>query len=134
MSVNVGAAFQTAADDYVDSITIAASAGMGGATVGFSWYDNSDNTDGAYRSGTTGWTVGAKYSLGVITPSITYSSLECDNCDDQDEETALVIGASYAVGNELGAFAEYLAMETTRNGVTEDDTHLIVRRYPRILT
>ena len=28
MSVNVGAAFQTAADDYVDSVTIAASAGM----------------------------------------------------------------------------------------------------------
>ena len=54
MSVNVGAAFQTAADDYVDSVTIAASAGMGGATVGFSWYDNGDNTDGTYRSGTTG--------------------------------------------------------------------------------
>ena len=125
MSINVGAAFQTAADDYVDSVTIAASAGMGGATVGFSWYDNGDNTDGAYRSGTTGWTVGAKYSLGAITPGITYSSMECDNCDDQDEETALVVGASYAVGGGLSVFAEYLAMETTRNGVADDDTLLM---------
>jgi hypothetical protein len=125
MSINIGAAFQTAADDYVDSVTIAASAGMGGATVGFSWYDNGDNVDGTYRSGTTGWTVGAKYSLGAITPGITYSSMECDNCDDQDEETALVIGASYAVGGGLSAFAEYLGMETTRNGVADDETILM---------
>ena len=55
MSANVGAAFRTAADDYVDSVTIAASAGIGGATVGCFWNDNDDNTDGAYRSGTTGW-------------------------------------------------------------------------------
>ncbi len=125
MSVNVGAAFQTAADDYVDSVTIAASAGMGGATVGFSWYDNGDNTDGTYRSGTTGWTVGAKYSLGAITPGITYSSLECDSCDDNQEETALVIGASYAIGGGLSAFAEYLGMETTENGVSDDETILM---------
>ena len=125
MNINIGAAFQTAADDYVDSVTIAASAGMGGATVGFSWYDNGDNVDGTYRSGTTGWTVGAKYSLGAITPGITYSSMECDNCDDQDEETALVIGASYAVGGGLSAFAEYLGMETTRNGVADDETILM---------
>ena len=125
MSVNVGAAFQTAVDDYIDSVTVAASAGMGGATVGFSWYDNGDNTDGTYRSGTTGGPVGAKYSLGAITPGITYSSLECDSCDDQDEETALMVGASYAVGGGLSAFAEYLAMETTRNGVADDDTLLM---------
>lgn len=125
MSVNIGAAFQTAADDYVDSVTIAGSAGIGGATVGFSWYDNGDNVDGAYRSGTTGWTVGAKYSLGAITPGITYSSLECDNCEDNDEETALVVGASYAVGGGLSAFAEYLAMETTRDGEADDETLLM---------
>ena len=125
MSINVGAAFQTAADDYVDSVTVAASAGMGGVTVGFSWYDNGDNVDGTYRSGTTGWTIGAKGSLGAITPGITYSSLECDNCDDQDEETALVIGASYAVGGGFSAFAEYLALETTRNGVADDETILM---------
>ena len=119
MSVNVGAAFQTAADDYVDSVTIAASAGMGGATVGVSWYDNGD-PDNVYRSGTTGWTVGAKYSLGAITPGITYSQMERDAFVDGDgnskaarEETALVIGASYAVGGGLTAFAEYLSLETT---------------------
>ena len=37
MSINIGAAVQTATDDYVDSVSIAASAGMGGATVGSSW-------------------------------------------------------------------------------------------------
>ncbi|MCY3703435.1 MAG: porin [Rhodospirillales bacterium] len=125
MNINVGAAFQTAADDYVDSVTIAASAGMGGATVGFSWYDNGDNPDGTYRSGTTGWTVGAKYSLGAITPGITYSSLECDSCDDQNEETALVVGASYAVGGGLGVFVEYLGLERTQDGVSDDETLLM---------
>lgn len=68
MSVNVGAAFQTASGDCVDSVTIAASTGMDGATAGFSWYDNGDNVDGTYRSGATGWTIGAKYSLGAVTP------------------------------------------------------------------
>ena len=51
--------------------------------------------------------------------------MECDNCEDQDEETALVIGASYAVGGGLSAFAEYLSMETTRNGVADDETILM---------
>lgn len=132
MNINVGAAFQTAADDYVDSITIAASAGMGGATVGFSWYDNGDaeydsngDLSNVYRSGTAGWTVGAKYSLGAITPGITYSSLECDSCSDQNEETALVIGASYAVGGGLTAFAEYLGLERTQDGVSDEETLLM---------
>ena len=130
MSVNVGAAFQTAADDYVDSVTIAASAGMGGATVGFSWYDNGDPGN-VYRSGTTGWTVGAKYSLGAITPGITYSSLERDAYVDGDdnnaaiEETALVLGASYAVGGGFSAFAEYIALESTEGGVADDETILM---------
>ena len=114
-----------AADDWVGSVTIAASAGMGSATVGFSWHDNGDNVDGTYQRGTTGWTAGAKYLLGAITPRITYSSMECDNCDNQDEETALVVGASYAVGGGLSVFAEYLAMEATRNGVADDDTLLM---------
>ena len=128
MSINVGAAYQTAADDYVDSITVAGTAGMGGATVGVSWYDNGDNVDGAGRSGSTGWTVGAKYSLGAITPAITYSSLDCDGCGglgENIEETVLVIGASYAVGGGFSAFAEYLALESTEDGVTDDETLLM---------
>ena len=48
LSFNVGTGFRTAADDYVDSVTIAAVTGMGGATVGFAWCDNGDDTDGAY--------------------------------------------------------------------------------------
>ena len=94
MSSNIGAAFQTAADDYVESVSFAANAGMGGATVGFSWYDNGDASNGAYRSGTIGWTVGPKYSLGANTRGITYSGLECDDCDDRDEEAVSVIAAS----------------------------------------
>ena len=131
MNFNIGAAFQTAADDYVDSVTIAASVGMGGGTVGFSWYDNGD-PDNVYRSGTTGWTVGAKYSLGAITPGITYSSLERDAYTDSDgdanaaiEETALVIGANYAVGGGFSAFAEYISLESTEGGVADDETILM---------
>ena len=131
MNFNIGAAFQTAADDYVDSVTIAASVGMGGGTVGFSWYDNGD-PDNVYRSGTTGWTVAAKYSLGAITPGITYSSLERDAYTDSDgeanaaiEETALVIGANYAVGGGFSAFAEYIALESTEGGVADDETILM---------
>ena len=131
MNFNIGAAFQTAADDYVDSVTIAASVGMGGGTVGFSWYDNGD-PDNVYRSGTTGWTIGAKYSLGAITPGITYSSLERDAYTDSDgdanaaiEETALVIGANYAVGGGFSAFAEYIALESTEGGVADDETILM---------
>ena len=132
MNFNIGAAFQTADDDYVDSVTVAASVGMGGGTVGFSWYDNGDANNGAYRSGTTGWTVGAKYSLGAITPGITYSSLERDAYTDSDgdanaaiEETALVIGANYAVGGGFSAFAEYIALESTEGGVADDETILM---------
>ena len=79
----------------------------------------------------TTWTVSAgsarsdrKYSLGAITPGLTYSSCECDNCNDQDEETAPVVCASYAVGGGFSAFAEYLALETSRNGVADDETLL----------
>lgn len=56
----------------------------------------------------------------------TYSGLEYDDCDDQDEETALVIGASYAVGGGFSAFAEYFALETTRNGAADDETILML--------
>ncbi len=42
MSLNLGAAFQTAADDMIDSVTVAGTVGLGGLTVGASWYDNGD--------------------------------------------------------------------------------------------
>ena len=130
MSLNIGAAYQTARDDYVDSGTIAASIATGGATFGVSWFDNGD-PGGVYRSGTSGYTIGAKYSLGAITPGFTYSSLERDAYTDGDdenaaiEETVLVIGASYAVGGGFSVFAEYLNLESTEGGVADDETLLM---------
>jgi len=133
MSVTIGAAFQTAADDYIDSLSIAGQVGMGGATVGVSWYDNGDPGEGrAYRHGTSGFTIGAKYSLGAITPGITYSTVERDAYANNDgtmnpaiEESALVIGASYAVGGGFSAFAEYLSIETSEGGVDDDESILM---------
>ena len=124
MSLTIGAAYQTAADDFVDSLTIAASVGTGGATLGVSWFDNGD-PGGTYRSGTTGYTIGAKYALGAISPGITYSSLECDACSPAVEETALVVGASYAVGGGFSFFAEYLGLESTSGGVADEETILM---------
>lgn len=43
MNLNIGAAFQSAADDMIDSVSVAGTVGMGGLTVGASWYDNGDN-------------------------------------------------------------------------------------------
>ena len=132
MSLALGAAFQTAADDMIDSMTVAATVGMGGATVGFSWYDNGDavvtgQDDGkdeyVYRSGFEGWTIGANYALGSLKPGITYSSQESDS--RMIEETALVIGATYALGGGFSVFAEYLSMETEINGAEDEETILM---------
>lgn len=100
MSLNVGAAFQTAADDAVDSQSVAGTIGFGGATLGAAWFDNGD---------ISGQSIGAKYTIGSISPGITYSSQERDS--DGTEETALVLGASYAVGGGLSVFAEYMGFE-----------------------
>ena len=100
MSLSIGAAFQTAADDAVDSQSVAGSIGVGGATLGAAWFDNGD---------VSGGTVGAKYVLGSITPGITYSQQESDSSGS--EETAVVIGASYAVGGGLSVFVEYMGLE-----------------------
>ena len=56
---------------------------------------------------------------------ITYSSLELDGRDDQNEETAVVIGVSYAFGGGSSAFAEYFALATTRIGVADDEAILM---------
>ena len=157
MNLNLGAAFQTAADDMIDSVTVAGTIGVGAMTVGASWYDNGDpvetaamtpakaavygtDKDGSerikisdateakpasylYRSGYEGWTVGANYALGAIKPAITYSSQE--NSMMMIEETALVVGVSYAVGGGVSVFAEYFGIETETKGVSDDETILM---------
>ncbi len=123
MSVNLGASFQTAEDDAVDSVAIAATVGMGAATVGFSWYDNGDVTS-TDRGGTQGWNVGAKYALGAITPAITYSQLENDK--DNTDESALAIGAGYAVGGGFNVFVEYMAFEVDGPSTEDDDEDTVL--------
>ena len=129
MSINVGGSYQTAADDKLEATAIGATIGMGGATVGFSWYDNGDRSGAAYGSGTSGWNIGAKYALGAITPGITYSSLEMEDGGagkPSTEETAIVIGATYAVGGGLSVFAEYMGLEVQEAGkAAEDETVLM---------
>ena len=130
MSLNIGGAFQTAADDKVDSQSVAGTVSVGGATIGATWFDN-----GAID----GYTIGAKYALGNLTPAITYSSQEREPAAAKAatataartaavparEETALVIGASYAVGGGLSVFAEYMGIEAEMSGKTDDETLLM---------
>ena len=118
VSVSIGAAFQTSgtADDgsEIDSQSIAGTVGMGGATLGAAWHDN---------GGDSGYTVAAKYAIGSITPGITYSMVEDDS--NGEEETALAIGATYAVGGGLSVFAQYMSLEsdnTPAEGGPVDDS------------
>ena len=120
-SLSIGGAFQTSgtANDgsEIDSQSIAGTVGMGGATLGAAWHDN---------GGDSGYTLAAKYSLGSITPGITYSMVEDDA--NGEEETAIAIGASYAVGGGLTVFAEFMSLEsenTPADGGPVDDTLLM---------
>ena len=129
MTLNAGGSYQTAADDKLESTAIAATIGVGGATLGFSWYDSGDRSNAAYASGTSGWNIGAKYSLGAITPGITYSQLEMeDGGKDKPstEETAIVIGATYAVGGGLSVFAEYMGLEVQKAGMAAEDETILM--------
>ena len=128
MDINLGVSAQRAgargSGDWLKSTSVAGTVGLGGATVGASWYDNGDRTDGSPWSGTSGWNVGAKYALGSITPGITYSSKELEPLrtrgDDgmmmtsafSVDETALVVGANYDVGGGLSVFGEYMMIES----------------------
>ena len=121
MSLSIGGAFQTSGTSRdgseIDSQSIAGTVGMGGATLGAAWHDN---------GGDTGYTLAAKYGIGSITPGITYSMVEDDA--NGEEETALAIGASYAVGGGLTVFAEFMNLEsenTPADGGPVDDTLLM---------
>lgn len=120
-SLSIGGAFQTSGTatdgSEIDSQSIAGTAGMGGATLGAAWHDN---------GGDTGYTLAAKYAIGSITPGITYSVVE-DQMNGE-EETAIAIGASYAVGGGLTVFAEFMNLEsenTPADGGPVDDTLLM---------
>ena len=118
VNLSIGGAAQTSGADAmgseIDSQSIAGSVGMGGATLGAAWHDN---------GGDSGYTLAAKYAIGSLTPGITYSVVEDEMTDE--EETALVAGASYAVGGGLTVFAEFMSLDsknTPVGGGPEDDT------------
>ena len=128
IGIDLGASFQRAKDDRIESVSVAGILSMGGASLGLSWYDNGDPSiddldtdlsDGwgitSNRSGTQGFNVGASYQLGAIKPGITFSSMELEESADggsvKSEATALAVGASYAVGGGLSVFAEYMRLD-----------------------
>ena len=128
MDINLGASYQTGSDNFMDALGVAGTIGMGGATVGMSYYDNGDRSNGNYRAGTSGWNIGAKYALGSLTPSITYSALEleADAGEASSDETALVIGATYAVGGGMTVFAEYMALEVDMGDMPAADETILM--------
>ena len=117
-NVSLGAAFQTSSDNNnggsVDSQSIAGTVGMGGATLGASWFDNGN---------ISGMALAAKYALGALTPSVLYAVQE--NESTGEEETALVIGTSYAIGGGMSVMLEYIALEESGGGADDEDTLLM---------
>jgi len=104
----------------VETMTVAGTMGFGGITVGASYF-NHDHTN------STGYTLGAKYSLGPLTPGIVYAVEEYDAADAKfAQESGLVIGASYAVGGGMLGFLEYMKLEKDgRTRASDEDTLLI---------
>lgn len=117
-NISLGAAFQTSGEardgSSIDSQALAGTVGMGGATLGASWFDNGD---------INGTAIAAKYALGNISPGILYTVQEKDSTGE--EETALVIGASYAIGGGMSVMVEYIALDESGGGTDDEDTLLM---------
>ena len=117
-NISLGAAFQTSGEardgSSVDSQSIAGTVGMGGATLGGAWFDNGD---------INGMALAAKYALGNISPGVLYAVQEDDSTGE--EETALVVGASYAIGGGMSVMVEYIALEESGGGADDEDTLLM---------
>ena len=114
--IAISAGLQTAEDDALDSTVAGAQLGFGGATVAADWFENTNGD---------GFTVGAKYTLGSISPGISYGSADYDT---GGEATYLTVGATYQVGGGLSVWGEYQDIESTgRAGASDngEDTVLI---------
>ncbi|MCE2475671.1 MAG: porin [Alphaproteobacteria bacterium] len=120
----LGAAFQTSDEDMdgnkIDSAAISGTVGLGGASLGFAWFENSGNADA--NDDIDGMSLAAKYSLGAITPGVVYSVQENGA---GEEETALVVGASYAIGGGMSAMVEYISLDESGGGADDEDTLLM---------
>ena len=122
-AANMGAAdiavslgIQTADDDVMDATVAGAQLSFGGATVAADWFDN------ARGDGSDGYSFGAKYTLGAISPAISYSSADYEA---GGESTYLTVGATYAVGGGLSVWGEYQDIETTGTASDGEDTVMI---------
>ena len=93
--IAVAAGLQTADDDAMDSTVVGAQASFGGITVGADWFDNASSD---------GYNIGAKYTIGSLSPGIVFSSV--DN-DDGTDAQFMSIGASYQLGGGMAVFVEY---------------------------
>jgi hypothetical protein len=101
-------------------MTAARTIGLGGITVGASYFDHD-------HSNSTGYTLGAEHSLGRLTPGIVYTVEEYDAVDSKAaQESGLVIGASYAVGGGLLGFLEYMKIEKDGRVKTSDEDTLLI--------
>ena len=111
--IAVSAGLQTAKDNALDSTVAGIQVSFGGATVGADVFDSASGD---------GYSVGAKYTLGALSPGIAYSSADNDN---GTESTYLTVGAAYQVGGGLSVWGEYQDIETTGGPSIAEDTVLI---------
>ncbi len=119
--ISLGAGLNdSSGDDPFETQMFSGTMGFGGATIGASWFNHE-------HSNSTGYTLGAKYSIGALTPGVVFAVEEFDNMDaDFAEESALVLGATYSVGGGLAAFGEYMRIEKDgRMEASDEDTLLI---------
>ena len=121
MSATFGAGINNSSGaDGVETMTLAGTIGIAGATVGLSWFDHE-------HSNSTGYTIGAKYAIGSLTPGIVYAVEDDDDMDaDFGQESALVVGATYAVGGGLVGFLEYMKIEKDGRMKASDEDSLLI--------
>lgn len=107
-NIAVSAGMLTAEDDGFDSTVAGVQMGFGGATVAADWFEELDGD---------GYSVGAKYTLGSISPAISYST---NDWNTGGESTYLTVGASYQVGGGLSVWGEYQDIESTGRAPNSD--------------
>ncbi len=107
VDIAVSAGMLTAKDDKFDSTVAGIQFGFGGATVAADWFET------AHANGNgpgDGFSVGAKYTLGKISPAISYSTIDWET---GGESSYLTVGATYQIGGGLSVWGEYQDIETT---------------------
>lgn len=107
--IAVDAGLQTGEDDGLDSTVFGGQASFGGITVGADWVTGKDDRE-AYN-------IGAKYTLGNLTPGIVYSRAE----KGDDEASFLTVAVSYALGGGMTLYGEYQDIEAMTPNAADKD-------------